>query len=48
MLDTYWIGKTTKMRQNLDTSTPPACIYLPHITEYGETRRALAPPGTGS
>jgi hypothetical protein len=42
MLETHWTGKTTKKRQNFDTSAPPS----PHIAppHHGIQRnQALAP-----
>jgi hypothetical protein len=48
MLEIHFTGKTTKKRQNFDSSTPPACAYYLHFTLNGETRRAPAPPPDGS
>jgi hypothetical protein len=48
MLEIHLAGKTTKKRQNSDTSTSPACTYHPHSTSNGETRRALAPPNAST
>jgi hypothetical protein len=48
MLETHRAGKTTKKRQNSDTSTPLACTELPKAMKYRETRRVPMPPGTGS
>jgi hypothetical protein len=43
MLETHLAGKTTKKRQNFDSSTPPACAEHLHFTLNGETRRAPGP-----
>jgi hypothetical protein len=43
MLETHLTGKTTKKRQNFDSSTPPACAEHLHFTLNRESRRAPAP-----
>jgi hypothetical protein len=43
MLDIHLTGKTTKNRQNFDSSTPPACAQHFHFTLNGKTRRAPTP-----
>jgi hypothetical protein len=44
MLEIHLTGKTTKKRQNFDSSTPPACEYHLHFMLNVETRRAPGPP----
>jgi hypothetical protein len=44
MLETHLAGKTTKKRQNIDPSTPPAGAENLHFTLNRETRRAPRPP----
>jgi hypothetical protein len=44
MLDTHLTGKTTKKRQNFDSSTTPACAEHLHFTLNRETRRDPTPP----
>jgi hypothetical protein len=44
MLEKHFAGKTTKKRQNSDSSTPPAHTYHLHSTLNGETRRDPVPP----
>jgi hypothetical protein len=46
MLEIYFTGKTTKKRQNFDSSTPPAHTEDLHFMLNGETRRAPGPPDT--
>jgi hypothetical protein len=41
-------GKTTKRRQNSNSSTPPAHTEHPHSMINRETRRAPAPPDASS
>jgi hypothetical protein len=49
MLEIHPTGKTTKKRQNFDTSTPPACAEHLHFMLNGETRRASGPlPDAGT
>jgi hypothetical protein len=48
MLEIHPAGKTTKKRQNSDTSTPTAHACHPHSTLNGETIRAPTPPDTSS
>jgi hypothetical protein len=43
MLEIHLTGKTTKKRQNFDSSTPPACTEHLHFTLNGESRRAPMP-----
>jgi hypothetical protein len=46
-LETHLTGKTTKKRQNFDSSTTPACAEHLHFTLNGETRRdPKMPPDT--
>jgi hypothetical protein len=45
MLETHLAGKTTKKRQNFDSSTPPAGTEHLHFMLNGETRRAPGPLG---
>jgi hypothetical protein len=39
-MEIHLAGKTSKKRQNSDTSTPPACAQYPHATLNREIRRA--------
>jgi hypothetical protein len=48
MLEIHLTGKTTKKRQNFDSSTPPARAEHLHFTLNRETRRAPAPPPDSS
>jgi hypothetical protein len=48
MLEIHLAGKTTKKRQNSDTSTPPAHAQHPPTTLNGEARRAPMPPDASS
>jgi hypothetical protein len=48
MLETHITGKTTKKRQNFDSSTPPAYALHLHFMLNGETRRAPALPPDAS
>jgi hypothetical protein len=48
MLEIHLEGKTTKKRQNSNTSIPPAHAQHPFPTLNGETRRVPAQPDTGS
>jgi hypothetical protein len=40
MLEIHLTGKTTKKRQNFDSSIPPACAEHLHFTSNRETRKA--------
>jgi hypothetical protein len=40
MLEIHLAGKTTKKRQNSNTSTPPARAYHAHAMLKEDTRRA--------
>jgi hypothetical protein len=44
MLETHFAGKTTKKKQNFDSSTPPAGAENLHFTLNRETRRAPGLP----
>jgi hypothetical protein len=44
MLEIHLTVKTTKKRQNSDSTTPPAHAQHPHSILNGETRRAPLPP----
>jgi hypothetical protein len=48
MLDIHLTGKTTKKRQNFDSSTPPACAEHLHFMLNGENSRAPMPPPEAS
>jgi hypothetical protein len=48
MLKIHLTGKTTKKRQNFDSSTPPACTEHLHLTLNVETRSAPALPPDAS
>jgi hypothetical protein len=48
MLEIHLTRKTTKKRQNFDSSTPPPHAYHLHFTLNRETRRAPVPPDTSS
>jgi hypothetical protein len=49
MLEIHLTGKTTKKRQNFDSSTTPACTEHLHFTLNRETRRAPGPlPDAGT
>jgi hypothetical protein len=48
MLDIHLTGKTTKKKQNFESSTSPACAEHLHLTLNGETRRAPLPPSDAS
>jgi hypothetical protein len=43
MLEIHLTDKTTKKRQNFDSSTPSACAEHLHFTLNRETRRAPVP-----
>jgi hypothetical protein len=46
MLEIHLTGKTTKKRQNFDSSTPPACAEHLHFTLNGEIKKAPGLPVT--
>jgi hypothetical protein len=46
MLEIHLTGKTTKKRQNIDPSIPPACAEHLQFTLNRETRRAPRLPVT--